>query len=475
MTRVAAPLRVRTARYQFPAQAEAFSFFTAFVREYGPEQGFLLDSVTDSKSAYCSSIIGLFPVLSARGKGDRMTIAGHDSVLSGIGLSPVHSIGKELPQKLDAVMQAFAPEPDLPAHAFGFLGFFGYDCIRYFEDIPDTTEDDRAVDDFHLQIHRIVMHITPERMDLYIHYFEGVDGPGLEAIERLVNLAKDGPPVFEGYDKNALQVHEDVSYEDYVGRILRTKEYIRAGDVFQCVISKRMRILGDIDTLEVYGRLRAMNPSPYMFYAHYGSYLIFGASPEMQVRVDQGIAQMKPIAGTSKGKGKTPEQNLKLMEDLLRDPKERAEHVMLVDLCRNDLGRIAAPGTVEVAQLLQIEEYSHVFHLVSLVTAKLRPGVSPFEVFLSTFPAGTLSGAPKVRAMEIIDELEEFRRGPYGGVIGMFDCFGNIDTAIVIRTVVHQNGVTYLQAGAGIVADSDPGQEWRECDHKLGALRATIL
>lgn len=471
----AAPsVSVRTSTYQFPTKLDAFSFFVAFVREFGEEQGFLLDSVVDAKSQYVSSMIGLFPVLEVRGKGERLTVTGESGLLQGMGIDREQKIAGDLPERLDRIFEGLSPQSGLPPYALGFLGFFGYDAVRYFETLPQRTVDDRNIDDFRLQIHRVVVHVSPEKTTVFVHEFPGVEGPGIEAVERALSACADGDPRFEGYDRTALQVMEDVSYADYVRRIERTKEYIRAGDVFQCVVSKRMRVVGTVDTLEVYGRLRKMNPSPYMFYINYGEYLVFGASPEMQVRLEGGLAQMKPIAGTTKGKGRTAAENERLVADLLSDPKEGAEHVMLVDLCRNDLGRIAEPGTVEVRQLLGVEEYSHVFHLVSHVTATVKKGVGPFEAFLATFPAGTLSGAPKVRAMEIIEELEDFRRGPYGGVIGMFDCQGNMDTAIVIRTVVYQDRVSYLQAGAGIVADSDPAQEWLECNHKLGALRATI-
>jgi anthranilate synthase component 1 len=475
MTRAAqATMRVRTRTHRFTTQAEAFDLFVELVREHGEDQAFLLDSITDARTQYCSSIIGLFPLLRVAGRGKQMTVTGVESVLRELPVGRSIVVEKDLPLHLDAIQAAFAVDASLPAYSFGYLGFFGHDSIRHFEDIPANTMDDRGIDDFCLQIHRIIIHVTPETTTVYLHEFDGVEGPGIRSVVAAAERAAREQPKFEGYDRSALVVAEDVEYADYVRRIERVKEYILAGDVFQCVISKRMRITGKLDTLQAYGQLRRMNPSPYMFYANYGSYLIFGASPEMQVRVEGGMAQMKPIAGTSKGKGTTPQENQALCDALLSDPKERAEHVMLVDLCRNDLGRVAVPGSVKVEHLLEIEEYSHVFHLVSHVTARVRPEVSPFDVFLATFPAGTLTGAPKVRALQIIDELEDFHRGPYGGVIGMFDHFGNLDTAIVIRTVVCQGDVAYLQAGAGIVADSVPDQEWRECDHKLGALRATI-
>ncbi len=468
-------LRVHTTTFTYEATTEAYAFFYHFVKEYGEDQAFLLDSVTRDEIPYTSSMIGLFPILSVHGKGEKLMVQGERSVLEQLELPRQDTIEGNLSYQLDQIMAKFIVDDHLPHYAFGYLGFFGYDAIRYFEAIPATTYDDREIDDFHLQIHRMMMHFSPEKIVLYVHSFDHNERIDHEHIEQLMQKSHEGIPYFSGYQSEDLQIVEDVSFEEYVSRIEKTKAYIRAGDIFQCVISKRDRIKGTIDPLAVYGRLRGMNPSPYMFYANYGHYMLFGASPEMQVRMEDGIVQMKPIAGTSKGKGKTKEENEKLISALVADEKERAEHVMLVDLCRNDIGRIAQPGTVKVEQLLQIEEYSHVYHLVSLVKGNVREKVSSFDVFLSTFPAGTLSGAPKVRAMEIIDEIEDVHRGPYGGVIGMIDCYGNLDTAIIIRTVVVKDGVSYLQAGAGIVADSDPEQEWRECNHKLGALRATLF
>ena len=469
-------ITVRTRIYRMrTGQMDAFHFFVRFVREYGEENAFLLDSSTDPKREHCSSIIGLLPVLSVRAKGNFLRVSANSGLADALQIPQHAAIDGELPRHLDAVMAQFEVQGDLPPYAFGYLGFFGYDAVRYFEAIPETTMDDRGIDDVHLQVHRMVVHVNPDEWTVFVHDFPGESsGPGLEDVLRLIEASHEALS-FAGYDASALNVTEDVQFEQYVDRVERVKEYILAGDIFQCQVAKRMRVVGPFDSLQAYGRLRVMNPSPYMFYARYDDYLLFGASPEVQVRVDDGIAQMKPIAGTSKGKGNTQEENRRLIEQLVNDPKERAEHVMLVDLCRNDLGRIAVPGTVEVQELLKVEEYSHVFHLVSLVTAHVRAGVSPFEVFLATFPAGTLSGAPKVRAMEIIDEMEDFHRGPYGGVIGMIDCLGNVNTAIIIRTVVCQGETAYLQAAAGVVADSVPEQEWMECNHKLGALRAVIL
>jgi anthranilate synthase component 1 len=475
-------LQVRSYVYSHPRVCEAFDVFKACAETYGPEQVFLLDSVKDPKSRYCSSLIGLFPVLSCRFKGSSLRLEGHDSLVRHVtdalqqdGISLHDFSGVPVSALLDRISNCFSltnPENMRP-YSFGFLGFFAYDAIRYFERIPNTTLDDRQIDDIHLQVHQVVLQFEGEKIYVIINEIEGISTPSREEVESFLHAY--GAPVFAGFDPKALVVEEDVSREEFVNRVLRAKEYIREGDIFQVVLSKRDRVIGMIDPYEVYYRLKQVNPSPYMFFADYGTYRIFGTSPELQIRLENGIAEMKPIAGTTKGKGKTPEENHALLHALLQDEKERAEHLMLVDLCRNDLGRVCEAGSITVKEFMITEEYSHVYHIVSAVQGRVEKQVSKFDVFLATFPAGTLSGAPKVRAMEIIDELESVNRGPYGGVIGCFDFLGNMNTAIVIRTIIHQNGVSYLQAGAGIVADSDPEHEWNECNLKLRALRQTVF
>jgi anthranilate synthase component 1 len=256
----------------------------------------------------------------------------------------------------------------------------------------------------------------------------------------------------------------------------RCKEYVRAGDVIQIVLSQRFSgPLGSCAPFDIYRALRTLNPSPYMFYLRLGETLVIGASPEVLVRKENERVEVRPIAGT-RPRGRTPEEDLALEKELLADPKERAEHIMLVDLGRNDLGRVCLTGTVEVSELMVIERYSHVMHIVSNVRGQLAPNTRALEVLRATFPAGTLSGAPKIRAMEIIDELEPARREIYGGAVGYFSFSGNMDMAIVIRTLVVKDGVIHLQAGAGIVADSDPATEYEETLNKArGAMKAVEM
>ena len=265
-----------------------------------------------------------------------------------------------------------------------------------------------------------------------------------------------------------------MTQSQYEEAVRRAKEYIAAGDIFQVVLSQRLRRPTQADPFSIYRALRRINPSPYMFFLELGDMHLVGSSPEVLVRLSDRTAAVRPIAGT-RPRGATPAEDQALEAELRADPKERAEHVMLVDLGRNDLGRVCDFNTVHVPELLVTESYSHVIHLVSHVEGRLRDGLDAYALLRATFPAGTLSGAPKIRAMEIIDELEGLKRGPYGGAVGYFGFNGNMDTCITIRTIVLKDGVAYLQAGAGIVADSDPTKEYQETLHKAGALSRAIV
>jgi anthranilate synthase component 1 len=261
--------------------------------------------------------------------------------------------------------------------------------------------------------------------------------------------------------------------EAYKEIVRRAKEYIVQGDIIQVVLSQRFEGETGLDPVALYRALRFVNPSPYLFFLKMGDLHLIGSSPEVMVRLDQGVAELRPIAGTRK-RGQTEQEDRRLADELLNDPKERAEHVMLVDLGRNDLGRIARVGTVQVNQFMTVERYSHVMHLVSNVQAQIAEGKDCFDVLKATFPAGTLSGAPKVRAMEIIDELEPSRRGPYGGAMGYFSFSGNMDFGITIRTLLLERGRLSLQVGAGIVADSDPEREYEETLSKAAGLMKAV-
>lgn len=397
---------------------------------------------------------------------------------------------------LRAVMDALRTEPlpDLPPLTGGLVGYFSYDMVRAWEQVPDDNPDDLQVpamgfllatdlavlDHAHGTVHLIANAVNFDGSDA------GVDDAWHAAVARLdameATLAAPHRLPAQHYDIAARgEVIAVTSPERYRADVDRAKEYIGAGDAFQIVLSQRFATPCPRDALDVYRMLRTSNPSPYMYLLRVPkvddmeqvAFEIVGSSPEALVTVNEGHCVVHPIAGT-RPRGTTPEHDVALAEELLADPKERAEHVMLVDLARNDLGRVCQPGSVRVVEFMQVERYSHVMHVVSTVTGDLRVDRDGLDAIIATFPAGTLSGAPKPRAMAIIDELEFTRRGIYGGCVGYIDFAGNVDTAIAIRTAVVKDGTAYVQAGAGIVADSDPDAEQAECANKAAAVLRAI-
>ncbi|MFP4320945.1 MAG: anthranilate synthase component I [Anaerolineales bacterium] len=379
------------------------------------------------------------------------------------------------------------PIPGMPRLAGGAVGYMSYDIIRRFEDIPDATLNDVAVPEAMFMLFDSVImfdHVKPRLVVMVNAYNAGDPQAAYESaaarVDDLVARIRQPMPALERsaavLDEELVSTFEQSEFEDAVER---AKEYIRAGDAFQIVLSQRLSRRTTASQSAIYRALRLLNPSPYMFLLHYPAtdehetLSIVGASPEMLVRLEDGIATVRPIAGTRK-RGATPEADDALADELLNDPKERAEHIMLVDLGRNDLGRVCEYGSVEVPEMMVIERYSHVMHIVSGVQGQLRPEYDAVDLLGATFPAGTLSGAPKIRAMEIIDELEKTRRNVYGGGIGYFSFSGSMDTCIAIRTLVKVGDRVYVQAGAGIVADSDPASEYHECLNKARALADAI-
>jgi anthranilate synthase component 1 len=376
----------------------------------------------------------------------------------------------------------------LPRFYGGAVGFLGYDMVRYFERLSAVPKEDLETDDAvfliteTLLIFDNVRHTVKGVVCVFTEKGEDPRGVYEEAVakiqqmeEMLGHCAKEEP--VRKWAEKALPgegiFSANMTPESFKGMVKKAKEYILSGDVIQVVLSKRFQADNVLDPVDLYRALRYVNPSPYLFYLHLDDLTLIGSSPEVMVRLEEGTAELRPIAGT-RPRGKTEQEDRKLADDLLRDPKERAEHVMLVDLGRNDLGRIAHTGSVQVTQLMTVERYSHVMHLVSHIRAQLASGKDCFDVLRATFPAGTLTGAPKIRAMEIIEELEPSRRGPYGGAVGYFSFSGNMDLGITIRTLMVRNGKVYIQAGAGIVADSDPEAEDQESVNKGQALMRAI-
>mgnify|MGYP006288542607 CR=1 FL=1 len=378
-----------------------------------------------------------------------------------------------------------APVEGLPRFSCGAVGYMGYDVVRFVEDLPDCPSDDRGLPDIYYMFfdeilifdHRdkTVMVVCSVRTD------EGDPQDAYEEATRRIDrmVEKLRTPVTGLIDDLSVPGEVSLPYQsnfdrqDYLEGVLQCKEYVRAGDIFQVVPSQRLEVRSEIDPLNLYRALRDINPSPYMFYLKMDDLQLVGCSPEVMVRVEDRRVTVRPIAGTRR-RGQTEEEDERLAEELLADPKERAEHVMLVDLGRNDVGRVSQYGSVEVDELMIIERYSHVMHIVSNVTGILKEGMMALDALQACLPAGTLSGAPKVRAMEIIDELEPTKRGPYGGAVGYFDFSGNMDTCIAIRTAVLQGDTAYVQAGGGIVADSVPEREFEETLNKAKALLRAI-
>jgi anthranilate synthase component 1 len=388
---------------------------------------------------------------------------------------------------LRATVEALRTErlPDLPPLTGGLVGLVSYDAVRRLERLPDATEDDLRVPEVAMMLATdlaVLDHADGSVLLIAnaINYDDTdvrVDWAHADAVERLdrmtADLATPAPPTVVVVDHQAApHYRRATSSADFQHAVERAKEEIRAGEVFQVVVSQRFTMTTDADPLDVYRMLRATNPSPYMYLLRFADFDVVGSSPEALVKVTSGRAMMHPIAGT-RPRGDTPEGDARLAADLLADPKERAEHLMLVDLGRNDLGRVCLPGTVEVVDFMSVERYSHVMHLVSTVVGHVSAEHTAYDVLTACFPAGTLSGAPKPRAMQIIDELESTRRGVYGGAVGYLDFAGDADTAIAIRTAFLRDGLAHVQAGAGIVADSDPVTEDEECRAKaMAVLRA---
>ncbi len=378
------------------------------------------------------------------------------------------------------------PLPGLPPLTSGMVGYVAYDAVRRLERIPTLAVDD-------LPVPEVAMHLASDLAVL--DHDEGsvllianainfddtdqrVDEAWADAVRRLdamtADLAGPSPSMTATYDRGAEPVYTSKTERaDFLAAVDRAKEEIRAGEAFQVVVSQRFQMSTQASALDIYRVLRRSNPSPYMYLMRFEGFDVIGSSPEALVKVHDRRALLHPIAGT-RWRGLSPEEDARLAEELLADEKERAEHLMLVDLGRNDLGRVCAPGTVEVLDFMSIERYSHVMHIVSTVIGELAPGCSSYDVLTACFPAGTLSGAPKPRAMEIIEELEPVRRGVYGGAIGYLDFAGDLDLAIAIRTAVLRDGVAYVQAGGGIVADSDPEAEDAESRNKAAAVLRAV-
>jgi anthranilate synthase component I len=442
---------------------------------------FLLESVEGGETIGRYSFIGFNPFMSFAINGTQFAVkAFHEDV------EVLPTLVSPVDPPLEALKKIFrhiktVRSPGLPRLAGGAIGFFGYDCVQLVEDVPSMPPDAFGLPDALLLFYDVVLVFDSVKHQIFVvsnAYVPESDrsdaalrreyDKAVMEIQRLMALLEQPIVVSR---KPAL-LDRDVQYgtpkAEFLKAVSRCKEYIGDGDIFQVVLSQRIEQHAQLRPLDLYRSLRSINPSPYMYLLRCGEFDVVGASPEMLIRVEGSVVETRPIAGTRR-RGASKEEDRILEQDLLNDPKERAEHLMLVDLGRNDIGRISEFGSVTVDQYMTIEKYSHVMHLVTSVKGELKSGMSAIDALFSCFPAGTLTGAPKIRAMEIIAELEPFRRGIYGGAVAYIDFTGNLDSCIAIRTIVLKGNVVRFQAGAGIVYDSVPEREYEETLEKLGA------
>jgi len=452
---------------------------TVFEKLVGDAPGFLLESVEGGETWARWSFVGWDPVFTLVARHGLCTVEGDDPPIDAWNL-----VGDPL-TVLETVVGRFAsPQlPGLPPLHSGAVGYAAYDTVRYVEHLPDRPPDDRGLPEMSWQFVGSLAAVDRFRQTIMLirNVFIGED-PDAQydaALEHLAAAAAGlaGGPGHPARPRPAFatrpEAASNVDRETYEAMVRTSVAHIRAGEVFQVVPSLRLEVPFTGDAFAAYRALRLINPSPFLFFLRHSGLEVVGSSPELMTRVRDGVAYSRPIAGT-RPRGATPAEDRAFEEDLLVDPKERAEHVMLVDLARNDLGRVCEFGSVHVDDLMVVERYSHVMHIVSGVSGKLRPGTGAVEVLRATFPHGTVSGAPKVRAMEIIDELEPNARGPYAGAVGYLDFSGNLDTCIALRTMLIAEDTAWVQAGAGIVADSDPAAEYEECLNKAAAVLAAI-
>ncbi len=439
---------------------------SAFLKINRGDNSFLLESVEGGERLARYSFIGTEPY-------KVLTTEGKDKI------DPLPLIKKEL--------DWFKPVPvaGLPKFCGGAVGYLSYETVTRFEELPSPTRDPLGLpESLFMFVNTLLIfdHVTHKiKVLTHVHLDGDIEKEYQQAVKKIDELVdrlhKPLPPANQARGTNPVasqsQPVSNFSKSAYMAVVEKIKKYITAGEVIQVVPSQRLSQPTRAAPFDIYRALRTINPSPYMFYYDLGDSFIIGASPEILVRVEDGIVTTRPLAGT-RPRGKTPEEDQRLEQELKSDEKERAEHIMLVDLGRNDIGRVSEPGSVEVSELMDVERYSHVMHLVTNVQGKLRKDMNAFDALRACFPAGTVSGAPKIRAMEIIAEVEPEKRGPYAGAAGYFSFNGNMDMAISIRTMVLTKGVAYTQAGGGVVYDSVPEKEYEETLNKAGALLNAI-
>jgi anthranilate synthase component 1 len=435
------------------------------------KKGFLMESNDKENGRY--TFMGIEPEALIQSEGNSLVITKADGSREVRNGNPLERL-KEYYSEFEVI-----PEEGELEFTGGLVGSLGYDFIRYTENIPDSNKDEIGIETIQLMLATkfiAVDHVaeTFTAVVLDEDTLEGKERAMQEAAELIELATKKKEIAAKPFVHDGVIVKKSDTIEQYSEKVEKIKQYIKEGHIFQTVLSQRWTIQTQRSGFDLYKELRQLNPSPYLYYYNFGDFEIIGSSPEMIVKQTDNRVYTCPIAGTRR-RGKTKEEDIALEQELLADEKERAEHVMLVDLARNDMGRIAQIGTVRVSDFMKIQRYSHVMHIVSLVEGKKKGEYHPLDLVSSFLPAGTLSGAPKIRAMEIIDELETVRRGLYGGATGYLDFNGNMNFCITIRTMIKKNENVYLQAGAGIVADSIPKYEYMECCNKVMALAKTLV
>ena len=464
--------------------ADSLTPVSAFRKIDEKEPAFLFESAAGAEQVARYSFLGCDPFLIFTARRDEVTIKSPQKEEKISAPDPLVPL-EELTRKIKPVAV-----PGLPRFSSGAVGYLSYDCVRYFEHLPNPPEDDLGLPDLVFSFYDSMLifdHLDKTLKVVALARLEGKGGRAAynEACERIDALverlftpgrARRGAARVEGASEDiAITGQPSVDFKsnfergEFEDAVRKCKEYIRAGDVIQIVISQRLAGQTEAAPFDIYRTLRVVNPSPYMFYLSLGDLKLIGSSPEKMVGLERGEVTVRPIAGT-RHRGETPEEDAALAAELIADPKDRAEHAMLLDLGRNDVGRVSQFGSVKITEKMIIERYPYVMHITSNIVGKLRKEKSVFDVLRACHPAGTVSGAPKVRAMEIIDELEPNRRGPYAGAVGYIDFSGNMDTCIAIRTIVLKGNMAYVQAGAGIIADSVPAREYEETMNKAKGL-----
>jgi anthranilate synthase component 1 len=447
------------------------------------EKGFsyLLESIEGGERIARYSFLGRRPALIFMSKGKKITIIeGKKKKVFHTSKGPLEEI-KNIMKRF-----SFVPVKGLPRFCGGLVGYMGYDTVRFFEKIPATAKDDLNLADclFLLTDTILIFDHVESKIKIVSNAFVEKDASSSyeEAVRKIEEIVEHlseakGAPEITAKTKRAAKkgssLKSNFTKAGFMRIVKKAKKYIKAGDIIQVVLSQRFRKNIRSRPFDIYKCLRRINPSPYMFYLNFGELKLIGSSPEIMVRCEDRKVELRPIAGT-RPRGRNKKEDKALAAELLKDPKERAEHIMLVDLGRNDIGRVCRFDTVKVSEFMVIEKYSHVMHIVSDVSGELKPASDIFGLVRASFPAGTVTGAPKIRAMEIIDELESVKRGVYAGSVGYFSFSGNLDTCITIRTILVKGNTAYIQAGAGIVADSKPDKEYKETQNKARAMLKAI-